>query len=99
MQLKALICPDTLNKAFGAKSPTAHSSTSSFDSLSDLSRVPSVSPLKSKPAWALSLQGWMRHTMKLTTTSPTLVFTPFIRPRSSLTYSILALLGFSDQLF
>ena len=57
MQLKALVCPDTLNEAFGAKSPAARSSTSSFVSLSDHSWVPSVSPLKSKPTWALSLHG------------------------------------------
>ena len=55
MQLKALVYPDTLNEAFGAKSHVAHSSMSSFVSLFDLSRVPSVSPLKSKPTWALSL--------------------------------------------
>ena len=41
MQLKALVCPDMLNKAFGTKSPVASSSTSSFGGLSDLSWVPS----------------------------------------------------------
>ena len=57
MKLKALVCLDTLNEAFGAKSPASRSSMSSFVRLSYLSRVLLVSPLKSKPAWALSLQG------------------------------------------
>ena len=55
MQLKALVCPSMLNGAFGANSSAAQHTTASLDSLSVLSRVPSVSPLKSKPAWALSL--------------------------------------------
>ena len=57
MQLKAFDCPGTLNGMFGANSSVARCSTASFVSLSYLSRVPSVSPLKSKPTWALSLQG------------------------------------------
>ena len=57
MQLKGLVCPDMLNEAFGSNSSAAHSSTSSLNNLSVLSRVPSVSPLKSKPVLALSLQG------------------------------------------
>jgi hypothetical protein len=61
MQLKGLICHDTRNEDNGANSSAARSTTSSLDSTSDLSQVPSVSPLKSKPAWALSLQGWMRR--------------------------------------
>ena len=99
MQLKGLVCPNTRNEANGANSSVARPTTSSLDSASDLSRVPSVSPLKSKPTWALSLQGWMRRNMKLAATSPPLVFTPFIKPRSSLTCSMSALFGFSDQLF
>ena len=99
MQLKALVCIDTLNEAFGANSPVARSSTLSFDSLFVLSRMLSVSPLKSKPVWAPSLQGWMRRTMKLAATNPPFIFMPFIRPRSSLTCSMSALLGLSDQLF
>jgi hypothetical protein len=46
MQLKALVCPDTLNGVFGANSSATRCITASFDSLSVLSRVPSVSPLK-----------------------------------------------------
>jgi len=80
MQLKALGCPGTLNGAFGGNSSVAWSCTASFISLCDLSRVPSVSPLKSKPGWALSLQGWMRCTMKLTAdhlgTTPALLLQP-----------------------
>ena len=94
--MKGLVYPNTLNEAFGANSSVAHSSTSSYDNLSVLSQVLSVSPLKSKPAWALSLLDYTRRTMKLAATSLPLVFTPFIRPRSSLTYSISALLGLSD---
>ena len=60
MQLKALVCPCTLNDALGANSSAARPITSSFDSLFVLSQVPSVSPLKSKPAWALSLQVGMK---------------------------------------
>ena len=96
MQLKALGCPGTLNGAFGGNSSVAWSCTASFISLCDLSRVPSVSPLKSKPERALSLQGWTRHTMKLTATTTPLIFMPLISSRSSFTYSILALVGFSD---
>ena len=57
MQLMAIVCLDTLNEAFGANSPMAHSSTSSLVSLFVLFQVPSVSLLKSKPVWAISLQG------------------------------------------
>ena len=98
MQLKALICFDTVNEAFGANSSAARSSTSSFVNLPVLSRVPSLSPLKSKPTWALSMQGWTWRTMKLAATSLPFIFTPFIRSRSSLTCSMSAQLGFSDQL-
>ena len=55
MQLKALIYSNTLNEAFGVNSSVARSSTSFLVSLSVLSQVPSASPLKSKPVWALSL--------------------------------------------
>ena len=96
MQLKALVCPCMLNDAFRVNSSAAQGITSSLDSLSVLSRVLLVSPLKSKPAWALSLQGRMRHTMKLAATSASFIFTPFFRPRSSLTYPISALFDFSN---
>jgi len=36
--------------------------------------------------------------MKLDATNPSFIFMPLIRPRSSLTCSISALLGLSDQL-
>ena len=78
MQLKALGCPGTLNDVFGANSSAARHSIASFVSLYDLSRVPSVFPLKSKPGWALSLQGWMRRTMKLTATATPFISMPFI---------------------
>ena len=85
MQLKALVCPGTLYSTFGVNSLVARCSTASLVSLSVLSRVPSVSLLKSKPAWALSLQGWMRHTMKLTATTTPFLFIPLIYSRSSFT--------------
>ena len=55
MQLKGFGCPSTLYSVFGANNSVAQRSMASFVSLSILSRVSSVSPLKSKPAWALSL--------------------------------------------
>ena len=48
MQLKALVFPCMLNGAFGANSLATRRSTASFNSLSILSRVPSVSPLEIK---------------------------------------------------
>ena len=41
----------------------------------------------------------MQHTMKLTATTTPFIFMPFISSRSSFTYSMSALVGFSDQLF
>ena len=99
MQLKGSGCPGTVYDTFGANSLVAQCSTASFVSLSVLSRVPLVSPLKSKPGWDLSLQGWMRRTMKLTATSAPYIFMPFISSRSSYTGSISTLVGFSNQLF
>ena len=55
MQLKGLIYPDMLNEVNGANSSVARSCITSLDNISDLSRVPSVSPLNSKVGWALSL--------------------------------------------
>ena len=55
MQLKALVCPCTLNDAFGENSLATRHITSSLDNFPILSQVLLVSPLKSKPMWALSL--------------------------------------------
>ena len=97
MHLKGIVYPNMLNEENRANSSTARSSQTFLDSISDLSWVPSVSPLNSKAGCALSLQGYTWRTIKLAATNLPLVLTPFIKARSSFTCSMLALFGASNQ--